>query len=74
MWDWSSETQSDHNIHRGRTAPSQLHIRLQEAAGKQQKAEAGVDRSGWSLPAPPLNPIHHRGSALFSCSSTSREG
>lgn len=38
------------------------------------EAKARAERSGSSLCAPPVHPIHHRRSALFSCSSTSREG
>lgn len=49
-------------------------VRWWEAAGERRRREAGADRSGSSLPAPPVHPIHHTGSALFSCSSTSREG
>lgn len=53
--------------------PLQMCVRLQEAAGERRRWEQR-ERSDSSLPAPPVHPIHHCASALFSCSSTSREG
>lgn len=71
---WTGETESGHSIHRERTAPLADVREIVRGCRKAVEAKAGAERSGLSLPAPPVHPIHHCSSALFSCSSTSREG
>lgn len=75
MWKWSGETKSDHNSRRERTAPL-ADVRetvrgCREAT--EAKAEEQIEVALLSL-LHQCNAIHHCSSALFSCSSTSREG
>lgn len=49
-------------------------VRLWVAAGERRRRRREQIEVAGLFPAPPVHPIHHCGSALFSCSSTSREG
>lgn len=77
MWKPFGETKSDHNSRRERTVPLLASCawdceRLQ-GSGRRRRAEERIEVA----PLSPLRqciPIHHGGSALLSCSSTSREG